>query len=175
MKSGFYIDKITDCIEEVATKKSHDTEILSVIKEDLKEVTRKNGWGFPWKSFFKLPERSLYKLTIAGDPARIIHGLISVETMRTEQYIELHHIENAPHNYGKRKKYAGVAGNLVAFACKLSFELGFEGFVAFRAKTALIEHYSLTLNATLINARQNRMAIFPEAAQKLVNSYYKIR
>ncbi len=29
--------------------------------------------------------------------------------------------------------------------------------------------------ATLINARQNRMAIFPEAAQKLVNSYYKIR
>jgi hypothetical protein len=69
--------------------------------------------------------------------------------------------------------YAGVAGNMVAFACKLSFEKGFEGFVAFKAKSALIEHYSLTLNAVLINSKQNRMAIFPMAAKNLVNSYYK--
>jgi len=86
MKKAFYIDKITDCIEEVATKTSHDTEILSVSKEDLKDVTKKKGWSFPWKNFSKLPERSLYKLIITGDPAQIIQGLISLEIMRPEQY-----------------------------------------------------------------------------------------
>lgn len=173
MRYPFYIDKITECIEETASGTHLNTEVLSVAKEDLKLVSKRNGWHFPWKSFLKIPQRSLYRLIIKGDLSQTVQGLISIEIMKAEQYIELHHIENAPHNYGKNKKYAGVAGNLVAFACKLSFELNFEGFVAFKAKTVLIEHYSLTLNAVLINPKQNRMAIFPEAAKKIVNSYYK--
>jgi hypothetical protein len=40
-----------------------------------------------------------------------------------------------------------VAGNLVAYACKLSFQLGFEGFVSFTAKTKLIKHYEESLGA----------------------------
>jgi hypothetical protein len=175
MEKHFYIDKITDCIEEVASRVSYNTEVLSVSKADLKQVSKSTGWDFPWKSFAKLPERSLYKLVICDDPDQTIQGLISLEIMEAERYIELHHIESAAHNYGKHKRYAGVAGNLVAFACKLSFEHQFEGFVAFKAKTALIEHYMLTLNAILLNPKQNRMAIFPESAQKLVNSYSKNR
>ena len=64
-----------------------------------------------------------------------------------------------------------MAGNLVAFTCKLSFDLGFNGFVAFTAKTQLIEHYRNTLGAELIF--KNRMSISGGAAKKLVNSYYK--
>jgi hypothetical protein len=40
----------------------------------------------------------------------------------------MHLIESAPFNKGKNKVYAGVPGNLVAFACKLSFQRGFEGY-----------------------------------------------
>lgn len=61
-----------------------------------------------------------------------IQGLLSLEVM--EGYVEMHLIEIAPHNYGKGKKYAGGAANLVAFTCNLSFTWGFEGFVSFRAK-----------------------------------------
>lgn len=172
-RKDFYIDKITECVEDVTTGISYRTEVLPILKQDLRAVNKKNGWDFPWKSFLKVPGRAVYKLTLAGDPNQVVQGLISIEIMESEKYIELHHIESAVHNYGKHKIYAGVAGNLVAFACKLSFDLGFGGFVAFKAKTDLIEHYSLTINAILINPKQNRMAIFPEAAQKLVNSYYK--
>lgn len=63
-------------------------------------------------------------MVLKGDDA--IQGLISLE--RAENYIEMHLIETAPHNFGMAKKYAGVAGNLVAFACKISFDLGFEGY-----------------------------------------------
>ena len=37
-------------------------------------------------------------------------------------------IESAPFNLGRNKIYEGVAGNLVAFACKVSFQRGFAGF-----------------------------------------------
>ena len=35
--------------------------------------------------------------------------------------------ESAPFNIGKHKIYEGVAGNLVAYDCKISFQTGFEG------------------------------------------------
>ena len=170
VKKHFDIDKITECIEEVATGEIFETEVLQVTKEDLKDVLKKNGWNFPWKSYLKMPERTVYKLVIKGDDTKEIQGLISMEIM--DNFIEMHHIENAPHNYAQKKRFAGVFGNMVAFACKTSFDLNFDGFVAFTAKTKLIDHYSQTLGAGLIYG-VNRMAIDTESAKKLVNSYYK--
>lgn len=88
-----------------------------------------------------------------------------------DNYIEMHLIESAPNNYGSEKEYAGVAGNLVALACKTSYDLGFEGYVAFTAKTRLIDHYISTLGAELIF--RDRMCISGNSAKDLVNSYYK--
>jgi len=56
-------------------------------------------------------------------------------------------LESAPFNIGQNKLYEGVAGNLVAHACKVSFQKGFDGFVASTAKTQLIKHYEKTLDA----------------------------
>lgn len=50
----------------------------------------------------------------------------------------MHLVENAPFNIGKGKIYEGVAGNLVAYACKESFQKGFDGNVAFISKTRLL-------------------------------------
>lgn len=42
-------------------------------------------------------------------------------------------IESAKFNKGEKKLYRGIAGNLVAFACRTAFEKGYEGVVAFVA------------------------------------------
>jgi len=81
-------------------------------------------------------------------------------------------LESAPFNIGKHKIYEGVAGNLVAYACKISFQKGFEGYVAFTAKTNLIDHYEKTLGAYLF--KNQRMIIETHAARILVEKYFKI-
>jgi hypothetical protein len=169
LRIEFHIDKITNSIEDAITGKSYETDIIRITTEDLKLIRKKNGWRFNWNIELNNSERQVYKLLINNDP--MIQGLLSLQPV--ENYVEMHLIETAPHNYGKLKKYIGVAGNLVAFACKMSFDLGFEGFVAFRAKTQLIQHYIDTLGAELIY--RDRMRISGESAKKLVNSYYNNR
>lgn len=166
-RHSFYIDKITNSIEDVLTGTSYETDVLPVTPADLKKILKKNGWRFNWKTEFKHNNRKLYKLLVKDD--KTIQGLISLQPV--ENYIEMHLIETAPHNYGKSKKYIGVPGNLVGFACKMSFDSGFEGFVAFTAKTQLIQHYIDTLGAELIF--RNRLSISGNSAKRLVNSYYK--
>lgn len=168
--AGFIVDKITESIEEVTTGKSFETEVVLVSVDEIRKVHKKDGWLFNWKKEFTESGRQLYKLVIVSN--KTIQGLISLEPVTDQLYIEMHLIENAPHNLGATKKFSGVAANLVAFACKMSFDLGFEGFVAFTAKTDLIDHYSETLGAQSIY-NSERMAIFTQAAKNLVNSYYK--
>ncbi len=61
-------------------------------------------------------------------------------------------------------------GNLVAFGCKLSFENGTGGNLAFDSKTALMQHYHETLGAERVGGL--RMIIDTPAAVKLMNMYY---
>ncbi len=68
------------------------------------------------------------------------------------------------------KMYAGIPGNLVAFACKLSFQPGHDGHVSFISKTQLIQHYIDTLGATHIGGRI--MIIDTIAALKLMDKYF---
>lgn len=82
----------------------------------------------------------------------------------------MHLIESAPFNLGKEKVYIGVPGNLVAFACRLSFHRGFEGYVSFTAKTQLIEHYKTTLGAEEVGG--HLMIINTISALKLIDKYF---
>jgi hypothetical protein len=59
---------------------------------------------------------------------------------------------------------------LVAYACKVSSERGFDGYVAFDAKTALIQHYQETLFAT--HFRGTKMYIDTPAALRLITKYF---
>jgi hypothetical protein len=161
------IDKLTYSIENVVTGDSFPTEILPLSKPDLVYLTQKNGWKFDWKKEYLQSGRDVFKLTILFNPT-IIQGLISIA--QQQGYLEMYLIESAPFNYGKNKMHYGVAGNLVAFACKRSFELGFEGFVAFTAKTTLIDHYVKTLGAVPIGGQ--RMAIEERQASELVKRYF---
>ncbi len=85
----------------------------------------------------------------------------------------MHLVESAPFNKGKTKLYTGVPGNLVAFACRLSFQRGFEGNISFVSKTQLINHYTETLG--VFHAGGRLMIIETNAALRLIDKYFKNR
>jgi hypothetical protein len=163
----FEIDELTNSIRNVITGDSFQTDIIRITKLDLKTITKKNGWLFDWKLELHYPERDVYKLTIVNNQT-IIQGLISLEVKSDHVYMHL--VESAPFNKGKVKIYSGVPGNLVAFACKLSFQRGHEGNVAFISKTQLIDHYVESLGAIHFGGRL--MIIDKSAALTLMNRYF---
>ena len=164
----FIIDKLTNSVENVHTGDSFATEVSLLTSADVKTIGQKNGWLFDWKYELKQPAREVYKLTIVHNPA-IIQGLVSLE-MR-EDHVYMHLVESAPFNKGREKIYAGVPGNLVAFACRLSFQRGFGGNVSFISKTQLVGHYVKTLGAFHFGGRV--MIIETDAALKLIDRYFK--
>jgi hypothetical protein len=164
----FIIDKLTNSIENVFTGDSFPTDISILSKNDLNTVSKKNGWLFNWRDEYKEPARDVFKLTIVNNPT-IIQGLISLEVK--SDHVFMHLVESAPFNKGKTKIYSGVPGNLVAYACKLSFQRGHEGNVSFISKTQLIDHYEKSLGAFHFGGRV--MIIETQAALRLINKYFK--
>lgn len=164
----FKIDKLTDSILNTISGDSFQTDISLVQKFDLKSLTKEKGWLFDWTYEFNQTDREVFKLTIK-DNTDVIQGLISFVVK--PDYVYMYLLESAPFNLGQNKLYQGVAGNLVAFACKISFQRGGEGFVSFESKTKLINHYKNTLQATQVG--DHLMVIDTIAAKKLVDKYFK--
>ena len=112
----FEIDKLTNSIENAISGEVFDTHI-SQISETRK--IKKSDWVFEWHSEIKSNSKSVYCLTTLNNQ-KIIQGLISITDKGDHIFMDL--IESAKFNKGKGKLYKGVAGNLVAFSCKTSFE-----------------------------------------------------
>ncbi len=163
----FVIVKLTNSIENTSTKEVFDTVIVKLAITDIKQL-KKVDWRFNWHKELKDKSKNVYKLTTLNNPS-IIQGLISLED-KTD-HIFMHLIESAKFNIGKSKVYYGVPGNLVAHACKFSMDMGYHGFLAFDAKSALIKHYIQSLDAT--HFRGLRMFIETKAAIKLISQYFK--
>jgi len=162
----FEIDKLTNSIENSLTGEVFNTEIVKITLKQ-RRLIKKSEWLFDWNLELNNQQKEVFKLTTANNPM-IIQGLLCIEDKK--DHIFLHLLESAKFNKGKQKVYLGVAGNLVAFACKISFEKGYEGFVAFDSKTALIKHYEQTLGAT--HFRGQRMFIETRATAQLVAKYF---
>ena len=161
----FEIDKLTNSIENAISGEVFDTLVSQIV--DTKKI-KKADWTFNWQSEIKDKTKVVFGLTTLNNQD-IIHGLISLIDKGDHIFMDL--IESAKFNKGKNKLYKGVAGNLVAFACKNSFEKGYGGVVSFVAKTQLIDHYSKTLGAKLFGG--NRMFIDTKEAYILTTKYFK--
>lgn len=161
------IDKLTRSIENAISGDSFKTEIVLITSKDFK-VLKKEDWLFDWKTESGNKGKFVYKLVITDNPT-IIQGLISVQDKG--DHIYMHLIESSKFNRGAKKVYLGVPGNLVSFACKLSFEKGYQGVISFESKTKLIDHYQKTLGARLLFG--NIMAVDTKAATKLINLYFQ--
>jgi len=163
----FEIDKLTNSIENVISGESFARDILPVTKDFTRSITKKNGWLFDWKKEIAVPSKRVYKLVTVGNPD-IIQGLMSIQI--ESGYVAVVLIESAPFNRGKAKMYFGVMGNLVAFACKTSFESNGTGYVSFFAKTRLIQHYIKALGAA--HEGGQLMVIYPKQSSLLVRKYF---
>jgi hypothetical protein len=168
-EQDFIIDRLTNSILNKVSGDSFQTEVIRLGKADLKHITKIKGWNFNWKTEFDDIKKEVYKLTVINN-SNIVQGLISVTMEQDHVFMNL--LESAPFNIGKHKIYEGVAGNLVAYACKISFQKGYDGYVAFTAKTQLIDHYEKTLGA--YHFKNQRMIIETRAARILVEKYFKI-
>ncbi|MBO9562325.1 MAG: hypothetical protein J7621_06095 [Niastella sp.] len=171
MKNQYYgidilIDKLTNSIENTISGDSFKTDVLPVTANDLKRIKKKD-WSFDWHKEWQDAKKQLFKLVIR-DSLNIVQGLISIEDRG--DHIFMHLIESAKFNKGIKKLYVGVPGNLVAFACKISFEKGYEGFISFESKTKLIAHYKKSLGAFVIAGQL--MGLDTSASLTLIHKYF---
>lgn len=157
------IDKLTNSIRNKVTGDSFITEVLPAKLTDIENLS---GWNFDWKAEFE--KGGVYKLVIKENES-VIQGFIRFE--ERQGFIRVRLVESAPFNLGTHQMYQGVGGNLFAYAAKVSFEKGFEGNLAFIAKTYLVEHYKKSLLAEQVG-NSLRMYLCTESSRKLVKKYF---
>lgn len=171
MEIDVYIDTLTNCLLCQRTGEKCDTEYRLVTKTISKPDAlglNKAGWKFDWS----IPHQNgyeVYELLLSGDET--VQGMIALKHIRDQYYTHIDIVEAAPHNVGKNGKYKGVGAHLFAIACKLSWDVGNEGYVQFTAKTDLVEHYRKTLEAH--NIDWNTMYIDSYGAIRLIRKYFK--
>lgn len=158
------IDKLTNSIVNVISGEVFETEFKRVAKKEIK----KKDWQFDWNLELKDKNCQVFKMTTTENDD-IIQGLISFSIQSNFIFVNL--VENAKFNKGKEKLYEGVGGNMFAFACKISKDLGYGGFVSFISKTSLMEYYNRALGAEKTIGQ--RMVILDIGAEILIEKYFK--
>ena len=170
MEIGIEIDALTNCLVERATGKECDTQYRLISKTITKaeaEKLMKIGWLFDW-SIPHVNGYEVYELLLKDTEER--QGLIALKHIRDQLYTHVDIVESSPENRGSTGIYKGVGAHLFAVACKLSWDVGNEGFVQFKAKTNLVEHYKTTLSAQ--NIDEQNMFIDSYAALALIKKYF---
>ena len=118
-------DPIRAAIESVSPK-----ELKSIVKN--KAEFCEFDWGLE-------KDKEVYKL-FRTDTGEVL-GLMSILDNSQSHYVEIKLLEVGQSNVGSGKEIEGIAGCLIAWACRLSFVLGHHGWIMLTAKTNLIEHY----------------------------------
>ncbi|MEZ4847150.1 MAG: hypothetical protein R3B93_00665 [Bacteroidia bacterium] len=156
---------------EKKTGKKLLAKISKAVKNEL--PTKKDGWNFDWRGLYKVEGAEFYKISLNKSP-ELVEGVLML-TIYNGEMLFMNNIEAAPHNIGNNKKYENIAGCLLAFACRESFERGkegYHGFLSFDSKTALIELYQKKYGASL--ALGNKMFFDPGAGKRLMKKYLNI-
>lgn len=60
----FEVDRLTNSIQNTISRDSFPTDVSRLIKTDLRQITKKNGWVFNWKTELDDNTKEVYKLTI---------------------------------------------------------------------------------------------------------------
>jgi hypothetical protein len=128
----------------------HNVYLTQLTQRDYKplgiiKATKRNpeGWFFDWR----IPLESnfqVHALFATSKPA-IVQGLIALRPNHNPDFlcVEVMNVESVFHNkaFNPDRRYAGVGEHLMAFACKVSINEKFDGFVQFTSKTTTIPFY----------------------------------
>ena len=151
---------------------SDNIKVRTIIKEIKYSKNEFKNWLFDWSK----TEKKGYKilaLYVEGDNR--IQGAISIRENPQNMSIEIDIVESAPFNssYNKKvkdKEYNEVGICLFTEVCKRSFDLGYDGYVEFIAKSNLVKYYMDNMRAIPIDAQ--RMYINTSGAKWLIEKYY---
>ena len=171
MEINIYIDSLTNCLVCAKNGVKYNTEYRLIggrISKKRAMELKKKGWKFDWS----IPQKNgydIYELLLRND--EVAQGMIAIKHIKNQFYTHVDIAEAAPFNVGNNREYRGVGAHLFAIACKLSWDVGNEGYVQFTAKTDLVEHYKKTLNAQCIDG--HTLYIDSYNALKLINKYFK--
>ena len=153
-------------------KLSDNVKVRAVIKEIKYSKNEFKKWLFDWSK----TEKKGYKilaLYVEGDNR--IQGAISIRENLQNMSIEIDIVESAPFNssYNKKvkdKEYNEVGICLFTEVCKRSFDLGYDGYVEFIAKSNLVKYYMDNMRAIPIDTQ--RMYINSSGARWLIEKYH---
>ena len=124
-------------IIEIATGIKKMVIIRKAEPEDFRLLTKKR-FSFTWKTFKNTT--TVYKLQIEGEES--ILGVIGLIDWPWEKRMEIKLLASSVENIGKQKIYGGIAGCLIAFACRSAVEkYGNDACVSLVPKTELTKHY----------------------------------
>lgn len=134
-----------------------------------KELSTLKEWNFNWAELHS-KKGKIYRLKLKSE----IVGLIKLE-WQNEEHFTLANIELSPINIGSKGKFSNAAEILFAYSALMSFKLNkgaYKGFLAFKSKGRLIQHYTNKYNAELVF--RDRMIISPTNCRILIKQHLKL-
>lgn len=123
-------------LEDKLTGERLPATISRLSRKEVMLIHKSNKFHFKWN---KEADFEVYGLRI--DATAEIVGVASIERNRNEYAVKVRLIANAKVHTGVGKRLDRIAGSLLAFICRISFDSGFEGFVYLIPKTHLIKVY----------------------------------
>lgn len=124
-------------LRNIRSGKKLKAVITRVFDSDYLALADSTEFVFDWK---QESHNEVFKVFLKEQTKNIL-GLLSLVDYPEEYRIHLNLIEVGKSNVGKNKGIENIAACLIAFACRLSFERGYNGFVSLKPKTRLISLY----------------------------------
>jgi hypothetical protein len=122
-------------IIERANGKEHKVKIEPLADKDYGKITKSRCF-FDWRTE---KENQVFKITFEGSDG--ILGLISL-IEHTDKRVQINLLAVSKENRGKKKIYEGIAGNLIAWACREAVkQFGEDACVSLISKTKLVKYY----------------------------------
>ncbi len=116
---------------------------------------------FDWKK----EKADVFRVVVADATV----GLMSVEDIQSEERFHINLLESSKRNVGREKILEGIAGCLIAKACKDALRKGYGGFVSLQPKTELENYYQSKYGFVKVGRYQ---AVFGRASIELVKKYF---
>lgn len=129
----------------------------------MKRIKKDKNFGFDWNLE---SENLLFKIRLTK--TKEILGVMSLIDYPNEFRIHVNLIESSKKHRGKAKKILNIPGCLIAFACKLAFKNGYEGFVSLTPKTRLVKYYKKTYGFLRFGTE---LAVLEEISESLIQNY----
>jgi hypothetical protein len=112
--------------------------VIEPVEDGEYKLLTKKRYHFPWKGW--KGKADLFKLCISGDED--ILGVMALIDVPGDKRIEIKLLAVSVENTGNKKKYEGIAGCLIAYACREAVKkYADQACVSLVPKTKLKAHY----------------------------------